>query len=246
MKIDKKYSEQLLANTNKAEFVMVTGADSSHFKSLCQFLSSLHMYEPDLKTIVFDLGLHESENQYLEERFPWTEIRFFDFTQYPDYFNIKVRAGEYAWKPIILHDLFNEFKCCVCWMDAGNLIIESLRSLQNVTQSAGVYTPHSCGVISDWTHPGTIEYMCVSDTLLQKQNLNAACVAVCYESLEARELMFYWKNCALTKKCIAPEGSSRRNHRQDQAVLTVLAHQLGLVENMPTRLFGFKIQQDID
>ena len=33
-----------------------------------------------------------------------------------------------------------------------------------------------------------------------------------------------WYECALVKECIAPEGSSRENHRQDQAALTVIMH----------------------
>jgi len=31
-----------------------------------------------------------------------------------------------------------------------------------------------------------------------------------------------WLSCAMDKACIAPEGSSRRNHRQDQSSLTLL------------------------
>jgi hypothetical protein len=55
-----------------------------------------------------------------------------------------------------------------------------------------------------------------------------------------------WKECAVTKECIAPEGSNRKNHRQDQAVLSVLAHQSGIAKGMPTRPYGFKSHQDID
>lgn len=32
----------------------------------------------------------------------------------------------------------------------------------------------------------------------------------------------------MDKDCIAPEGSNRDNHRQDQAALSVLAHMYGL------------------
>lgn len=32
-----------------------------------------------------------------------------------------------------------------------------------------------------------------------------------------------WYECSITRQCIAPDGSSRKNHRQDQAALTVLA-----------------------
>ena len=37
-----------------------------------------------------------------------------------------------------------------------------------------------------------------------------------------------WVRCARVEACIAPPGSNRRNHRQDQAALTVLAHQAGV------------------
>ena len=36
-----------------------------------------------------------------------------------------------------------------------------------------------------------------------------------------------WERCALDRDCIAPPGSDRSNHRQDQAVLSVLAHEFG-------------------
>ena len=38
----------------------------------------------------------------------------------------------------------------------------------------------------------------------------------------ASSVMPVWVECALNRSCIAPEGSSRRNHRQDQAALTML------------------------
>ena len=44
-------------NLESDRLVVVTGADSSHFKSLCQFLTSLIKHVPDIKVIVFDLGL---------------------------------------------------------------------------------------------------------------------------------------------------------------------------------------------
>lgn len=32
-----------------------------------------------------------------------------------------------------------------------------------------------------------------------------------------------WYECSITRQCIAPDGTSRKNHRQDQSALTVLA-----------------------
>lgn len=234
------------SNPENGNLVIVTGADSSHCKSLCQFLSSLFMYELDIKVVVFDLGLTESERQYLKGSFSSVELRLFDYSQYPDYFNIKVNAGEYAWKPVILCDVLNEFKCCVCWMDAGNLVTEPLVWLRRITNAVGMYSPHSLGLISDWTHPKTLEFLNASNSLLHKPNLNGACVAVSYQNLKARDLVNQWKRCALIRECIAPIGSSRKNHRQDQAVLSVIAHQSGITKGMPTRINGFKTHQDID
>jgi hypothetical protein len=34
-----------------------------------------------------------------------------------------------------------------------------------------------------------------------------------------------WKELALIKECICPEGSNRSNHRQDQAILNILYYK---------------------
>ncbi|MEW8015413.1 MAG: hypothetical protein AB2807_11730 [Candidatus Sedimenticola endophacoides] len=109
-----------------------------------------------------------------------------------------------------------------------------------------MYTPHSGGSISDWTHPRTLEFLNASDSLLNRPNLNGAFVAADYQNDKAREVVDRWKKCALERECIAPRGSSRKNHRQDQAVLSVLVHQSGIARSMPAACYGFRIHQDID
>jgi hypothetical protein len=227
------------------EFVIVTGADTTHYRSLYQLLSSLRIHEPDTRIIVFDLGLVDAERQDLNRSFPAAEVRIFDYSRYPDYFNIRVNAGQYAWKPVIICELLSELKYCVCWMDAGNIVTRRLFWVRKITGKIGMYSPRSSGSISDWTHPGTLRFLNVSNDLLQRHNLSGGCVSVCYKKTRARELVNRWKQCALTRDCIAPKGSSRKNHRQDQAVLSVIAHQSGITENMPTSLYGFKTHRDI-
>lgn len=39
------------------------------------------------------------------------------------------------------------------------------------------------------------------------------------------KLMQPWLHCALEKSCIAPPGSSRRNHRQDASAITLLVYK---------------------
>lgn len=234
------------SNDHTANLVIVTGADSSHYKSLCKFLSSLFKHEPDIKAVVFDLGLSNAERLYLINTFPLAKVRVFDYSQYPDYFNIKVNAGEYAWKPVILSDTLNKFKCCVCWMDAGNLVTAPLFWLRIITKSVGMYSPYSYGVIADWTAPGTLKFLNTPNKICFRPNLNGACVSVDYQNLRARDLIYQWEKLALIKDCIAPIGSSRKNHRQDQSVLSVIAYQSNITKGMPSNLYGFKVQQDID
>ena len=107
-------------------------------------------------------------------------------------------------------------------------------------------SPRSAGSISDWTHPKSLEFLNASKVLHTAHNLNGACVSASYLNPQSRDLVGQWKNCALVKDCIAPSGSNRANHRQDQSILSVLAHQSGLTRRMPTGYYGFKIHQDID
>jgi hypothetical protein len=228
------------------DLVIVSGADSSHCQSLRQFLTSVRKYEVATKVIVFDLGLKGNERQELLAAFPFIELRVFDYAQYPAYFNLRINRGEYAWKPVIVADVLDEYKCAVCWMDAGNVLTGSLWWLRKIINSSGFYSPKSSGLVQDWTHPKTLEYLGASHELLGKHNLNGACVAANYTFNEVVKLIRDWRACAEVKECIAPEGSSRQNHRQDQAILTVLAHQVGVTKKIPTAFLGFKTHQDFN
>lgn len=241
---------RLLFYQPKQKLVIVTGSDSSHFKSLYQLLESLSIHEKNTKIIIFDLGITSKESEIIKNNFPNFELRKFDYSKYPSYFNIKENAGEYAWKPVIINDILNEFKTSVCWLDGGNKVTEPLTSLRKIIEFYGFYSPFSKGIISDWTHLKTLECLNVSKdkNLLKQGNLNGACVSANYNDLEVRNVIQKWSDCAKSKYCIAPEGSSRENHRQDQAVLSTLVykHVPKIGKKMMYRKFGFKTHQDID
>ena len=237
----------LLNNPKKNDdLVIVTGADSTHYQSLKQLLESINSIEPKIRIIVFDLGLRVSESQFIVKNFHLEEFRKFDYSKYPEYFNIKVAAGQYAWKPVIFSKIFEEYKGCVCWMDAGNIIKKKLFWIRRITSKIGIYTGYSPGCIADWTHPKTLGYLKVTDKLLKMPNLDAACICACYDNNTVRDIIKKWKEGALDRDCIAPKGSSRVNHRQDQAVFSVLAHRAGITKYMPNGRYGYNIHQDID
>jgi hypothetical protein len=227
-------------------FVMVTGADRTHYKSLINLVRSVSRWEPEMRCIVYDLGLAPDQRREFAELFPAREVRRFEFSKYPDYFDIRVNAGEYAWKPVIFGDVFEEVKGCVGWFDAGNLLTGPLTVLRKVVQARGFYSPFAKSTVAAWTHPGTLAYLQAGNWISGKSNLAGYCVCANYRSPRAREFARRWRECALAKDCIAPAGSSRANHRQDMSVLSVLAHQLGLPLYLSRFLLDFKCQQDVD
>ena len=241
---------RLLFFKSKQELVIVTGSDSSHFKSLYQLLKSLTLHEKNTKVLVFDLGITNKEREIIKDDFPNYELRKFDYSKHPSYFNIKENAGEYAWKPVIINSVLNEFKTSVCWLDGGNKVMKPLTSIRKIIEVYGFYSPFSKGIISEWTHIKSLECLGVvtNKGLLKQRNLNGACVSVDYNNIEARNVIEKWSDCAKSKSCIAPEGSSRVNHRQDQAVLSTLVykHIPEVGKKMMYRKFGFKTHQDID
>jgi hypothetical protein len=211
---------------HQGPFTIVTGATSNHFKCLLNLLSSIDVFEPYAKVVVYNLGLTLSEVQQLSAK--RIECRKFEFDFYPAYVNIRVNRGEYAWKPIIVADALREFGGMVLWLDAGDLIHAPLHKGRDVLSAQGIYTPQSPGTLRQWTHPQTLERLKVSAALLNKRNRNGAIVGFASFKPGMTEMANRWKQCALDKDCIAPPGSSRENHRQDQAVLTVLAYQFQL------------------
>lgn len=78
-----------------------------------------------------------------------------------------------------------------------------------------------------------------------KQNLNGACVAFDPMNAKARGLAEEWALLAREQNIIAPPGSSRENHRQDQALLSVLAYRSGIVGDRLPHTRGFSIHWDL-
>ena len=237
--------------------IFITGASDNHIKTLHQYIRYfLNVYINDLINnnlilIVYNLGLTAENWNNLQNTFNIPNIKYktFDFSIYPEYVNIHVNAGEYAWKPIIIYDICNEYKNdVVFWMDSGNAIHYRLDDICNHAKNHGIYTANSPGLVSDWTYPKTIEYMGCQD-MLHYQNKNATCIGVNTSILWVNDFVSEFKKLALTKECIAPEGSSRDNHRQDQAVFTLLYYiyqrKYHFLDSHPYYI-GYTAHQDID
>jgi hypothetical protein len=161
--------------------------------------------------------------------------------------NINKGAGRYAWKPIIVWQTLLETAGPVCWMDAGNILTGRLDAIRTSLRWRGFFSVTSLGTLNDWTHPGMLSYFgLTSDWAAGKRNLSGACVAFDPRSLQSLRLARRWRNGALVKKCIAPPGSNRSNHRQDQSLLGVLAHRHHFGDAIAPDDVGFARRRDID
>ena len=205
---------------------IITGASDNHYLTVMNMIDSFIRYNDRHKLIIYNLGVEESKWNHIKEKYNHQDFIFkvFDYSKYPEWFNINIEAGHYAWKPTIIYNTFLEYTDeIIVWMDAGNLINERLQKLESFLIDNYIYSATSSGTIKDWTHPSTIEYLNCTNT--GHENRNGACMGFNTKIDLVKHFITEFYNCAMDKNCIAPDGSSRRNHRQDQAVFTILFYK---------------------
>jgi hypothetical protein len=218
------------------DLVVVTAASSNHFGALLQMLESLRRLDAVVEC--YDIGLNADEVRRLP-RWAGVSHRTFDYASYPPFFHVSRNAGEYAWKPVIVAEVVDRLRAAgrsadVLWADAGGYF-HAIDPIARRIRETGLWVRTSAGTMGQWTHPGMFERLGVRATeFAAKPNADATLVglAVGSASADVRQALYDrivvpWKQCALDKACIAPDGSSRANHRQDQAVLSYLVHRGG-------------------
>lgn len=200
---------------------------------------------------MWDLGLNETNQQRLVAEFPATLKRRFPFETYPLYFNIQVAAGEYAWKPVAIARVAEEIqdeRPILLWCDAGNRQMRTFDRIEAAIRTQGVYTPISWGTVKKWTHPACLDYMGVKtgDSVLELWPRNGAIVGFDLSNVAAVAILEEWSRLAQIQECIAPAGSNRVNHRQDQAVLTLLYYRYTHGQQLENSDLNMATHQDCD
>jgi hypothetical protein len=217
--------------------IVVTAASANHAGPLRYLLESLRALEARVEC--YDLGLTRGDIRALPR---WEGLFYhkFDYDAYPPHMNVNVKAGEYAWKPVIVAEVVERLRARgasedVLWSDAGTYFHTLDPMTQRVRTSGGLWVRASSGTMRQWTHPRMFAYLgAAAGDYGDRRNADATLVgfATGHPSAEVRDRVYRdiigpWKTCAMAKDCIAPAGSSRRNHRQDQAALSYLVHRAG-------------------
>ena len=233
---------------------LLTGANHTHARSLLQCLTSFLEHASHHPVRVYDLGLTPEQRVAVDRlgaRFHFFQCRTWSHASCPQFFNINVAAGHYAWKPYLIHAALEELQDTVLWLDAGCCLTGPLDPIEAELRTHGVYSPCSLGRISTWTHPATLAALQCSPAVAQRYPNRSGGVLGChYDHPAARRLLQTWRDRCSFRDIIAPEGSTRTNHRQDQAVLSVLwaqAVERGELSPQASRnLLNLSLQNDID
>jgi len=232
----------------KSKFTILTGSDSTHFNSLVNLLKTLEIYESESEIKIIDLGMSKEEINFIENNFNF-KISSFNFDNYPEFVNKRdefEKLGSYAWKPISIYNEYSLYDKDVIWLDAGCLISKNLKLIKSIILKNGFYSPESSDDIQKWTHPKTLQALNVDSQLLKKRNFSGGIVGFAKKNYKSKALLRNWYENSLKHKIISPVGSSRLNHRQDQAILSVLVHQHNFSKLTPRghRIFGILRHKD--
>tara|TARA_B100001029_G_scaffold18309_1_gene12184 strand:- start:446 stop:1699 length:1254 start_codon:yes stop_codon:yes gene_type:complete len=233
----------------KEDISIVTASDNIFFDSLLQLIKNLYKFEENLKITVYDIGLEISQKSKLLSDFKNVDYKKFNFSDYPNFLSERdeyKKLGYYAWKSVIIHDELTELKNQVIWFDSGNLITKKITLVRIVLTAYGIFSPISNGTIKEWTHSETLKYLQVPKEIENKRNLTGGIVGLDWSNKNARKISEDWKNYSTKKECIAPEGSDRSNHRQDQSILSILRYKDKKIKAIPKnkKLFGLKVNQN--
>lgn len=241
-------------------FTIVTAASANHFCALESFLYSmsevlegLERSEVRPKLVVYNLGGMSYEQrkqlQNLKENQFIDEYKDFNYAAYPPFWDINKSRGEYGWKAGIIKEVADNYGGLILWLDSGNMLaLDFLRYLPGYLDRFGFWSPQSSGSFRQYTHEGLPQFF--DDTMepyAQETNCNGAAIAFDVSNAKiSKGLLKEWYRCSSIKACIAPKGSSRANHRQDQAALTYLVKKMQFVEqcrHFPEH-YGVTVHQD--
>ena len=208
--------------------LFVSAGNYPYFKYFKRMANNLKTFEPNCKFHLWDLGLTEQQVEEFQEEFPWVVIKRFPFENYPDYFRLDVRPkGEYAWKPVIIDLEAQEWDGLMFWMDSPNLVLQSLVWERNHLSKNGIYSPVSSGTLRTWTHPKVLEYLKIPEHFRDSYHMRSAgLVGMDLSKPFVREFTKEWSELAQDINAIAPEGTHRGNHRQDQSIMTYVFYKL--------------------
>jgi hypothetical protein len=234
-----------------ASVSLVTAANDTYFVPLKRMLKNAfrHEHKYAARIMVYDLGLTLDQVEYLRRTYPSLIIRRFDLASELPWASMETNAGGfYAWKPMIISRVFNEFDTDVIWLDSSIVIRRPLFRVRKAMRRTGLYTSYWIGkTIRDATDEHTIISLAAENESCLPM-LVASVVGVARSSSVAELLLKEWVKYSADPSVNNPLGATIATHKGDQSILSVLAYRYGLACKLPHRSHSerldFFIQND--
>ena len=237
------------------KLTIVTGANKYYFKSLCQLLNNINntLYNYNLNLYVYDLGIDEIQINELfnllnsfNKNITYNYIKF-DYSKFPSYYNIYEKKGEYAWKSACIWQTYKNIDSDILmWCDSANLFTSSsIEPLIDTIQKQGIYTPSSKHTVKEWTHNKCLEYFNIEhdNIILNLQQRSGGMLCFDLNNISTHSVIKEFYNLSKIKECIAPQGSNILNHRQDQALFTILYYNYTNMKELENECICFEFHK---
>ncbi|KAL3923159.1 MAG: hypothetical protein SGILL_001818, partial [Bacillariaceae sp.] len=211
--------------------VIVSGADQNYYSALRNFAASLKYWAPQRKLVVYNLGMSALALKDIKK---WTNVIALKWEDgipksLPSHVsNLK----NYAWKSIIINETVHEYKS-IFWLDAGATFTGPIDAIEEIVHRNGIFLVR--GQDDDMkrlSHPDTYKALGYDKETFRAEvgggkspHFAGGIQGHVLGSRFIDSIVIPNAKCALQAECIAPPGSSLRNHRYDQTSLSILAYQ---------------------
>jgi hypothetical protein len=216
------------SDSSGSEMVIVTGADSSYFRSLINLAGSIRYWAPTLKLVIYNLGMTDEQLSTIDQWGNVLELKWREGipSHFPGHFTI---LKGYAWKPVAINESVHQYKQ-IFWLDAGSTVTGPITPAINITRNTGIFLVKGQDLdMKPQSHPGIFTaFGYDKDSFQAGPHYSGNTQAYLYPSRYIDTVVIPNALCALQERCIMPIGSDLSNHRYDQSSLSILAYRKDL------------------
>jgi hypothetical protein len=223
----KSCRHQSTSSTPQHDMVIVTGADRGYFRGLENLASSLKFWAPHRQLVVYNLGMTKEQLQRVKS---WSNLYALHWQDgipksYPPH--VRDNLKNYAWKSIIINETAHKYKS-IFWLDAGATFTGPIDPIEEIIHRHGLFLVRGQDEdMKERSHPATYQWFGFRKATYFQGGPHFAggIQGHVYPSRYIDTIVIPNAKCALDPNCIAPKGSSLKNHRYDQTSLSILAYQ---------------------
>lgn len=221
--LEKPFPNQYFPVGADEDFSIITAGSHGYVDRLENMIGSIHFYEPDVNIVVIDMGLTAAQRAHLGCLRQVT-VSPFDFLKYPDHVR---HLDNYAWKPILIKELYDAYPNGFLYMDSGTELWQSLHDFMTPLRQDGYFFTIQETLVAT-IHPETVAHLKLElefENIANQSHLWAGLMGLSKKHsppTDIEEILVQWSTCAMQAECISPPGADLTNHKYDQSVLSLL------------------------